>query len=219
MNTLARETFSEEVIYRKNNKTIDKIHFFDTRTGAKIRTHHYDYFNDRKIRTIDEFDIDTGKKIRTTSFVLYKSVDEFDIDTGKKIRTINYDMHDENKVVSVQEYDLDYEKIVKISVFKKNSDDISLIKEINPKTEKVVKWTSYKDAANNVTSIHEYKPHKAVKSTYMHKENHRKINMKADYRDMNKLAETEKDRMAKLIDNLYKNNLKFELGRKTGVLF
>jgi len=218
MKTAAKEAFSEEVIYRKNNKTIDKIHFFDLKTGAKVRTYHYDYFNDKKIRTIDEFDIETGRKIRTTSFVLYKSVDEFDVETGKKIRTINYDMNDENKVVSVQEYDLNYEKIVRISVFKKNSNDISLVKEINPATEKVVKWTSYKDAAKDVTSVHEYKPHKAVKATYMHKEDS-KIQMKADYRTINQLEEPEKDRMAKLIDNLYKNNLKFELGRKTGVLF
>jgi hypothetical protein len=53
----------------------------------------------------------------------------------------------------------------------------------------------------------------------MHKENHRKIHMKADYRKMNQLGETQKEHMAKLIDNLYKNNLKFELGRTTGVLF
>ena len=70
----------EEVVYRKNGKSIDKIHEFDFATGAKIKTTHYDYFNDKKVRSIDEFDMETGKLLRKINFILYKSVDEFDID-------------------------------------------------------------------------------------------------------------------------------------------
>ena len=85
----------QEVVYRKNGKSVDKLIEFDSRTGSKIKTTHYDYFDDKKVRSIDEYDRDTGKKIRTTNFVLYKSIDEYDLKTGKKIRTINFNIKDE----------------------------------------------------------------------------------------------------------------------------
>ena len=55
----------EEIIYRRNGKSVDKVVEFDIRTGSKVKTTHYDYFNDKKIRSVDEFDKNTGKKIRT----------------------------------------------------------------------------------------------------------------------------------------------------------
>ena len=59
----------EEVVYRKNGKSVDKIIEFDLNTGSKVKTTHYDYFNDKKIRSVDEFDRNTGKKIRTINYV------------------------------------------------------------------------------------------------------------------------------------------------------
>ncbi|MBO6087569.1 DUF2963 domain-containing protein, partial [bacterium] len=86
------EKTREEVIYRRNGKSIDKLIEFDVSTGSKVKVTHYDYFNDKNIRSIDEFDKLTGKKIRTTNYVLYKSIDEYDLKTGKKIRTINFNI-------------------------------------------------------------------------------------------------------------------------------
>ena len=64
----------EEVVSRKNGKSVDRIIEFDPHTGSKIKTTHYDYFNDKKVRSIDEYDRKTGRKIRTINYVLYKSV-------------------------------------------------------------------------------------------------------------------------------------------------
>ena len=100
----------------------------------------FDYLNEKKVRSIDEYDKFTGKKIRTINYVLYKSVDEYDLETGKKIRTINFNIKDENKISSIQEYDLETEKIVKISIFKRDGKTISIIKSIDPVTEKVTSW-------------------------------------------------------------------------------
>lgn len=134
----------EEVVYRKNGKTIDRITEFDMNTGSKLKTTHYDYFNDKKIRSIDEFDTKTGKKIRTINYVLYKSIDEYDIQTGKKLRTINYNIKDDTKISSIQEYDQETGKIVTIFIYKKDGETISLIKRIDPVTEEVIKWINNK---------------------------------------------------------------------------
>ena len=104
----------EEVVYRKNGKSIDRIIEIDVVTGSRLKTTHFDYFNDKKVRSIDEYDKFSGQKIRTINYVLYKSVDEYDLDTGKKIRTINYNIKDETKISSIQEYDLATGKIIKI---------------------------------------------------------------------------------------------------------
>lgn len=131
---------NEKIVYRKNGKSIDKIIEFDTKTGLKIKTTFFDYFDDKKIRSIDEFDKKTGKKTRTINYVLYKSIDEFDIESGKKLRTINFCVKDENKISSIQEYDLETGKIVTVSIYKRDGKTISIIKKIDPVTEKVTNW-------------------------------------------------------------------------------
>ena len=130
----------EEVVFRKNGKSIEKVEEFNTQTGSKIRTTHYDYFNDKKIRSIDEYDEETGKKARTINFVLYKSIDEYDLESGKKIRTINFSVKDENKISSVQEYDLETGKIVSVSIFKRDGKTVSITKKIDPVTDKVTNF-------------------------------------------------------------------------------
>lgn len=130
----------EEIIYRKNGKSIDKVNEFDIKTGSKIRTTHYDYFNDKKIRSIDEYDEKTGRKVRTINFVLYKSIDEYDLESGKKIRTINFNVKDENKISSVQEYDLETGKIITVSIFKRDGKTLSITKKIDPDTDKVTNF-------------------------------------------------------------------------------
>lgn len=118
----------EEVVYRKNGKSVDKIIEFDVNTGSKVKTTHYDYFNDKKIR----------------------SVDEYDPETGKKLRTINFNVKDETKISSIQEYDSETGKIITISIYKRDGKTVSIIKKIDPVTEKVTSWVNNKN--------YEYKP-------------------------------------------------------------
>ncbi len=73
----------EKIVYRKNGKSVDKVIEFDVKTGSKVKTTHYDYFDDKKIRSIDEFDKESCKKIRTVNYVVYKSIDEYDLESGK----------------------------------------------------------------------------------------------------------------------------------------
>lgn len=152
---IKKSDVKEEVIYRKNRKSIDKIIEFDKNTGSKIKTTHYDYFNDKKIRSIDEFDIKTGKKVRTTNYVLYKSVDEYDLETGRKVRTINYNVKDDTKISSIQEYDIETGKIVTVSLFKRDGKTVSITKQINPDDDSALNYVhknsnSVKLEANNL---------------------------------------------------------------------
>lgn len=236
----SKNDVQNETIFRRNGKSVDKIIEYDKETGAKVKTTHFDYFNDKKIRYIDEFSIETGRKIRTTNYVLYKSVDEYDPETGKKLRTINYDLRDENKLSSIQEYDLELEKVSKISIYRKDGKSVSIVKEMDPESEKVTKWTSFKEDTQKVSSVSEYEPEigKPVKTTYfyddgvtvqdvheynsqngdwkqcMHFDRKGKVtDLKTDpkYRcGVKEFSYEDKAKMAKLIDNLFRNKLKFE---------
>lgn len=127
----------EEVVYRKNGISIDKIIEVDVVTGMRVKTTHFDYFDDKKVRSIDEYDRETGVKLRTINYVLYKSIDEYDVISGKKLRTTNFSVKDENKISSVQEYDITTGKIIKIFIYKRDGKTVSIIKEIDPETGKI----------------------------------------------------------------------------------
>lgn len=223
----------KEVIYRKNKLTIDKEIEYDAKTGDKLRVLHHDYFNNEKIRAIDEFVPSTGKKYRTINYILYKSIDEYDIDTGKRIRTINYDIRNENRVTSIQEYDFETERIKKVTLYRRDGQTISTIKEINPKTEAVIRWISFRES-QTISSVSEYssKNGKPSKTTYFYRDG-KTIREIHDYNPANgewkqftrfdkndkivesKVApkyqtELEKENIAQLIDSLYNKNLRFE---------
>lgn len=178
----------EEVIYRRNGKSIDKIIEVNLETGSKVRATHFDYFDDKKIRSVDEYDYRTGKKVRTTNFVLYKSVDEYDPETGKKIRTINYNIKDENKISSVQEYDLETGKIHTVSIYKRDGKTIGVVKNIDIETGKV------KTHINNRKSV-------LTELKALPTRNYDNI-------EINK--NQNKEEINNLIDNLYKNKIKFD---------
>lgn len=127
----------EEVVYRKNGFSIDKIIEVDVVTGMRVKTTHFDYFDDKKVRSIDEYDRETGTKLRTINYVLYKSIDEYDVISGKKLRTTNFSIKDENKISSVQEYDITTGKIIKIFIYKRDGKTVSIVKEIDPETGKI----------------------------------------------------------------------------------
>lgn len=183
-----KKEIKEEIIYRRDGKSIDKVVEIDKETGSKLRIKHYDYFDDKKIRSIDEFDEQTGKKIRTINYVLYKSIDEYDLKTGKKIRTINFNVKDDSKISSVQEYDIETGKIIKISIYKRDGRSVSIIKNIDPVTDEVT-------------------------NTFAKKIEEKSIDMSKytrSYENYNSVNNESKENIAKLIDNLYNNNLKFE---------
>ena len=182
------ESTREEIIYRRNGRTVDKLIEFDSDTGLKIKTTHYDYFDDKKIRSIDEFDKVTGKKIRTTNFVLYKSIDEFDLKTGKKLRTINFQVKDETKISSIQEYDPETEKIVTISIYKRDGKTVGIVKNIDPETGKVTNWVN-RDKDSVTFDISKYDT--------------------SSYDNIKQQKEAEKSDIAQLIDNLYRNKFRF----------
>ena len=180
----------EEIIYRKNGKSIDRVIEIDVATGLKVKTTHYDYFNDKKIRSIDEYDRNSGKKIRTVNYVLYKSIDEYDLNTGKKLRTINFNIKDETKISSIQEYDQQTGNIVTISIYKRDGKTVSIIKKIDPETRKVTSWVNNKNL--------NYKPAEPAEV------------MTRTYDNIKLQEPKDRENIAKLIDSLYKNQLKFE---------
>lgn len=188
----------EEIVYRKNGKTIDRIIEVDVVTGSRLKTTHFDYFNDKKVRSIDEYDKFSGQKIRTINYVLYKSIDEYDLATGKKIKTTNFNIKDENKISSIQEYDLETGKIVKILIFKRDGETISIIKKIDPVTEKVTSWVNNQpqNSQRRLKARESHGAQKAVSKIYE--------NIKISS------TQSKQDDIARLIDNLYNKKVKIE---------
>ena len=228
-----QQEIRKETFYRRNKQSLDCVVEYDAKTGNKLRVIHYDYFNNEKIRAIDEFVPQTGKKYRTINYILYKSIDEFDTDTGKRIRTINYDIRNENRVTSIQDYDEKTGNIKKVTLYRRDGQTVSTIKEINPETENVIRWTSFRES-QTVSSISEYnsKNGKPSKTTYFYRDG-QTVREVHDYNPKNGewkqfirydkhdriiesevapkyQSEQEKENIARLIDSLYNKNLSFE---------
>lgn len=180
----------EEVVYRKNGTSIDKIIEVDVLTGMRVKTTHFDYFNDKKVRSIDEYDRETGIKLRTINYVLYKSIDEYDVVSGKKLRTINFSIKDENKISSVQEYDITTGKIIKIFIYKRDGKTVSIIKEIDPETGKITSIVNKisTEISENTAQI------KAIEKINNHIEN----------------MHSKKEDVSTLLDSLYQKKMKFD---------
>lgn len=180
----------EEVVYRKNGTSIDKIIEVDVLTGMRVKTTHFDYFNDKKVRSIDEYDRETGTKLRTINYVLYKSIDEYDVISGKKLRTINFSVKDENKISSVQEYDITTGKIIKIFIYKRDGKTVSIIKEIDPETGKITSIVNKISAeiSENTAQI------KAIEKINNHIEN----------------MHSKKEDVSTLLDSLYQKKMRFD---------
>lgn len=212
------EIYKDEIVYRKNTKKIESVTKFSQKTGGKIRVIKYDYFDDSKIKSIDEFDENTGKLLKTTTFTLFKAVTEYDILSGKKLRTLNYHYRDENKISSIHEYNLKFEKVARIIVFRSDGKSVSMIKELNPKTEMIEKCISFKRGSNTVSSVSKYDfdGNKTVKTTMYYsglragtdKQNSQK---EFNFCGFKPLSAAEKITKDKLIDNLFKNRLSFSM--------
>lgn len=180
----------EEVVYRKNGTSIDKIIEVDVLTGMCVKTTHFDYFNDKKVRSIDEYDRETGIKLRTINYVLYKSIDEYDVVSGKKLRTINFSVKDENKISSVQEYDITTGKIIKIFIYKRDGKTVSIIKEIDPETGKITSIVNKisTEISENTAQI------KTIEKINNHIEN----------------MHSKKEDVSTLLDSLYQKKMRFD---------
>ena len=180
----------EEVVYRKNGTSIDKIIEVDVLTGMRVKTTHFDYFNDKKVRSIDEYDRETGTKLRTINYVLYKSIDEYDVVSGKKLRTINFSVKDENKISSVQEYDITTGKIIKIFIYKRDGKTVSIIKGIDPETGKITSIVNKisTEISENTAQI------KAIEKINNHIEN----------------MHSKKEDVSTLLDSLYQKKMRFD---------
>ena len=210
LNTNPEDNFRKEIIYRKNSHNVERINFYDKLTGKKVKTKYFDYFNDKKVKLIDEFDIETGKKIRSTDYTVYKSITEYNPKTGKKLKTYNYSMRDENKIVSIHEYHSIYDKVSRISIFRPDGKSISMVKEINPLTEHVEQCINYKRNSNVVSSVskYEFQENKMVKTTCYYTdyaESIREFTGKTAF-----VTDEEKQKTARLIDNLFRKNLNFK---------
>lgn len=200
------ETFYQEIIHRRNSNQIDYINFYDKKTNVKIKTVYYDYFNDKKIKSVDEYDKKTGKRIRTTNYTLFKSVTEYNKDSGKKLKTINYNLRDENKISSIHEYHNIYDKISRIIIFRADGKSISMVKEINPITECVEQCINYKKNSNIINSVskYEFQDNKMIKTTCYYNDFSQTIK---EFKS-SPVTNLEKEKTAKLIDNLFKQNLR-----------
>ena len=208
--------FEDEVIYRKNTDRVESVTKFSQKTGNKIKTIKYDYFDDKKIKSIDEFDEISGNKIKTTNFTLFKAVTEYDIQSGKKLRTLNYHFRDENKLSSIHEYNLQYGKVSKITVFRNDGKSVSMVKELNPETEMIEKCISFKRGSNTISSVSQYDfdGNKTIKTTMYYNGlsfNKPKDIKKCNFGGFKPISRTEKLKKDKLIDNLFKNKLTFSM--------
>lgn len=208
--------YEDEIIYRKHSGKVESVTKFSQKTGNKIKTIKYDYFDDKKIKSIDEFDEETGKIIKSTNFTLFKAVTEFDIQSGKKLRTLNYNFRDENKLSSIHEYNLKYEKVSKVTVFRNDGKSISMVKELNPQTERIEKCISFKRDSNTVSSVSKYDfdGNKTVKTTMYYngiRFNKTKETKQFDFGGFKPISGAEKAKKDKLIDNLFKNKLTFSM--------
>ena len=80
----------KETVYRHNGTSVEKIIEYHPETKMKVKVTTFDYFNDKKVKSVEEFDFDTGLRTRTTSYTLFKSVTEFDSKTGKKVKETTF---------------------------------------------------------------------------------------------------------------------------------
>lgn len=201
-----------KTVYRSDGITVDKTIEYDVITGNTIRIINYDYFNDKKIKSV--FDYEDGVKIRVTTFSFFKSVTDFDKKTGKKIRTTNYNIKDYNKKMSVYDYDIEKEKIIRMTVYRVDGKNVAFVKEISPDTGIVTRCINYKKDSSAISSVSKFEMlgDTTVKTTYyystpIYMTTPDSIDKKIIADTLNKkVLDTFKSKnIGNLIDNLYKH--------------
>ncbi len=200
----------------KNQKCVDKIVEKNSFTGEILRITHFDYFDDKKVKLIEDYE--NGIKVRLTSFSFFKSVTDIDKNTGKKIKTTNYNISDYNKKISVYDYDIETEQIIRTTVYRVDGKNIAFIKELSPETGIVSRCISYKKGSCAISSVSKYEKlgDTTVKTTYYYSTpiyltNPDMIDKKVTADSLNKkvLDSFNNKRFNRLLDNLYKNKQSF----------
>lgn len=208
----------KEIIYRHDGKTVDKVIEYAQDRITKKQITNYDYFDDKKIKSIEEFDTETGNLKTITTFTLFKSVTNYDVKTGKKLKTTNFDLKTSTKKTSIYDYDIETEKIRRVTVFRADGKSVSMIKELNPITGIVERVINYKKGSSAISSVskYEFQGDKTIKTTFyyntpMYFTSPITFNKKITADTLNKkvLDNSNKKQITKLIDNLYKNKLSF----------
>ena len=216
LNLPHKKTLIDEIIYRNDNYKIEKIISRIIETNEIIKITNFDYFNDKKIKSIEEFS--NSRKFRETTFSLFKSVTEYDVTGEKKLRTINFNLQNSNKKASTYEYDLKSGKIVKMIIYRPDGENIAFIKEISPITGLVTRCINYKLNSQAISSVAKYDfiGNTTIKTIYyynspIHINNIDNIDKKLISDDLNKriISNPKNEKINKLLDNLYKNKLNF----------
>ena len=203
----------QKIFYRKGTDKIEKIIEYNPQTNYMTKITNFDYFNDKKIKSIEEYE--DNIKIKVTTFSLFKSITEYDKKTGKKIRTLNFNQKNNSLLSSIYDYDIVTGKIVRIRVYRENGKHLSFIKEISPQTGLITRCINYKLNSNAIASvsIYNFTDNITTKTTYfyntpLHVHNIENINNKVVSGKLNNkdlLSFKNNEKIGKLIDNLYKN--------------
>ena len=211
-----QEMIHAQKIFRQDGVSVEKIIETNMETGKIIRITNFDYFNDKKVKSVEDYE--DGTKIRYTTFSFFKSVTEFDKKTGKKLKTTNYNIKDDNKKISVYDYDIEKNKIVRMTVYRTDGKNIAFIKEISPETGIVSRCINYKKDSPAISSVSKYEMigNTTVKTTYYYSTpvfeyTPDTINRKIVADTLNKkvLNSFGVKNVGKLIDNLYQRKQNF----------
>jgi len=208
----------KETIYRHDGVSVEKMIEYNPYNHMIVKITNYDYFNDKKIKSVEEFDPETGLKLKVTSHTLFKSITEYDLKTGKKFKTTNFDINNSSRRTSVYDFDVETEKINRITTFRSDGNSISMVKELDPSSGLVVRSITYKKNSTSISSVskYEFQGDKTIKTTFYYNTpiyfaDSSSFNKKvtADVLNNRVLDSSNKKRMTRLIDNLYKNKLSF----------
>lgn len=206
----------KQTVYRHDGVSVDKIIESDPITRQILKITNFDYFDDKKVKSIEEFE--DGIKIRLTLYSFFKSVTDFEKTTGKKLKTTNYTIKDDSKIMSVYDYDQETERIIRMSVYRTDGKNIAFIKELSPQTGAVTRCINYKKNSSAISSVSKYEllGDTTVKTTYyyntpMFLSTPEMINKKVMADTLNKkvIDTFSSKKVNRLIDNLYKNKKSF----------
>lgn len=208
----------DEPAFRKDGKRVEKIITRNPDTNEIVKITYFDFFNDKKIKSVEEFV--NGEKIRETNYSLFKSVTEYDFNTGKKIRTTNFNPNNQTCRASSYDYDTRTGKIVRMSVFRADGKNLAFIKEISPETGLVTRCINYKMNSPAISSVakFDFLDNTTIKTTYyyntpIHINNSECLDKKTASDNINKkvINDVKNNKIDKLIDKLYKNKVSFSM--------
>ncbi len=210
-----KQETEKELIYRKDGKTLHKIIEYN-QAHVVLKIIIFDYFKPNKIKSVEEYS--NGDLCKITNFSIIKSETEYEPKTGKKLKTYNYNIKNSSILSATYNYDLETQNISRLTIYRPDGLSIALIKEFNPKTRELVKCVNYKRNSSVIASVSTYEITGAtrIKTTYTYEPKNNISKPYCEKKSTTKqfispktLYSLPKQNIAKLIDNLYKNNNSF----------